>query len=310
LLKEIIPKGLKFKGDDIYSHSEEYNYHTSRYSVLWFQRIIRTYSYKARKRGTYLLKEIYVDIGDIFGFYTDDRLIEDYMELLVYPKFIDIKGLKLNNTSLYGDTVVKRWIYRDPLYIRGVREYNKEDRMSDIHWKSSLKMNRLMVKEYDYTSEMELVLILDVQCSDPYWRDIDIEAVEKGISVAATLARQSLKEGVPAGLWTNAKLLSYSTETKNEVKPSLNSLKNIMELCARIDYSPRYAFDEYLLQRGKNFRTNCTYVIIASYLNEKSLGVINNLKKAGYSIKLMDVSKDLSLPSIAGIEKFVFEGGI
>ena len=41
---------------------------------------------------------------------------------------------------------VYKMIHKDPLYIKGIREYNVEDRMKDIHWKSSLKMKKLMVK--------------------------------------------------------------------------------------------------------------------------------------------------------------------
>ncbi|ERI94331.1 hypothetical protein HMPREF1982_00966 [Clostridiales bacterium oral taxon 876 str. F0540] len=311
LLKELIPKGLEFHGEDIYVADSNYNNHTSRYSIKWFERIKRTYSYKGLKRGTYLLKEIYIDLGDIFGFYSDENLIDSYVELLVYPKLANIKDLKLNTTSLYGDNVIRRWIYKDPLYIKGIREYNKEDRMSDIHWKSSLKMNKLMVKDYDYTSEFELVLIIDVQCADPYWRDISTSSVERGISTAAALAKQSIKEGVPVGLWTDAKLISYKTNTNSEIEPSLHSFKSIIETCARIDYSPKVAFSDYLLQRSKYFKTNCTYIIITSFLNEKSIGILSMLRRSGYSIKLIDISNESELPSISNIEKINFnKGGI
>lgn len=309
ILRELIPKGLEFHGDDIYLDDVEFNYHTSKYSIKWYERVKRTYRYKGLKRGTYLLKEINVDLGDIFGFYTDESQIEDYLELLVYPKFIDLKALEINSTSLYGESIIKRWIYKDPLFVKGVREYGYEDKMSDIHWKSSLKMNKLMVKEYDYTAEPELVVILDVQCSDPYWRDINKEAVEKGIRVSVSLIKEAVKEGIAAGLWTDANIISYKDNIGSEVSPSLKSLNKIMELCARVDYSPRSSLEEYIAKRLKYFKTNSSYIFVTSYLNERSLNLIAKLKRNGYSIKIMDVSEEGTVPSIANIEKVTYKGG-
>jgi uncharacterized protein (DUF58 family) len=140
LLKEKIPGNIKVELDESFDRYVEFNYHVTRYNIGWFERIRRSYVHKAHKRGTYLLKEIEVSIGDMFGFFSKDILIEDYLELLVYPRLLDLRNLQLNTNSLYGDNIIRRWIYKDPLYIKGIREYSIEDRMKDIHWKSSLKI--------------------------------------------------------------------------------------------------------------------------------------------------------------------------
>lgn len=307
LIKEKIPRDFEFHGDEDFSLNAEFNYHTSRLKVMWYERIKRSYHIKGLKRGTYLLKELEVSLGDVFGFFTDDRMIEDYVELLVYPKLVDIKSLGLSTNSLYGDNIIKRWIYKDPLYIRGIREYSIEDRMKDIHWKSSLKMNKLMVKDYDYTSDTELVLILNVQCSKLYWRSIDSAAIERGISLTASLAKESIEEGIPVGMWTNSQLIYYGSSHKVDVNPSLNSFKSIMEMCARVDYTPRAALDEYFMEKAKHFTRNRAYVVITSFLSEESCSILWKLSKAGYSIKLIDISRDQDLPSVSGIEKLKFK---
>lgn len=311
LLKEKIPGNIEFDSEENANTQVEFNYHVTRYSIRWFERLKRTYTIKAYKRGTYLLKEIDVSIGDIFGFYSNDVTIDDYIELLVYPKLIDLKNLEFSTTSLYGDNIIKRWIYKDPLYIKGIREYNTEDRMKDIHWKSSLKMNKLMVKDYDYTSEMELVILMDVQCGDLYWQSINSKAIERGVSLSASFAREALKAGIPVGMITNSQLMCYGNSLCKEVKPSLNSLKGIMELCARIDYTPRLGLYEFLLQEAKYFNRNRTYIIITSFLSEESVSLLSKLRRKGFLIKLIDVSARNNVPSIEGIEKAVYmEGGV
>jgi uncharacterized protein (DUF58 family) len=306
LLKEKVPGNIEFTLEESLRRYIEFNYHVTRYNINWFEKIRRSYSYKASKRGTYLLKEIEVSIGDIFGFFSRDVVIDDYLELLVYPKLLDLKKLEFNTTSLYGDNIIRRWIYKDPLYIKGIREYNIEDRMKDIHWKSSLKMNKLMVKDYDYTSEMELVIIVNVQCGDPYWQSIIPKDIERAISVGASFAKQALKEGIPVGLQTNSQLLSYGNSFSKGVAPSLNSLKSIMELCARIDYTPRLAFNEFLQQEGRYFNKNRTYLIITSHLNAEAVSLLSKLRRTGFLIKLLDVSSKHDLPTVHGIEKAVY----
>lgn len=309
LLKEKIPANIEFTLDSSFNRFAEFNYHVTRHNVNWFERIRKSYGYKAHKRGTYLLKEIEVSIGDIFGLFSEDKIADDYIEIIVYPKLLDLKYLEFNTTSLYGDNIIKRWIYKDPIYIKGIREYSVEDRMKDIHWKSSLKMNKLMVKDYDYTSEMEVMVIVDVQCGDPYWQCIIPKDIERAISVGASLVRQSLKEGIPAGMLTNSQLMCYGNSSNKQVTPSLNSMKSVMELCARMDYTPRISFNEFLAQEGKRFNRNRTYLIVSSYLNEQSVAILSKLRRNGFLIKLIDVSGKHNLPQIEGIEKAVYGSG-
>ncbi|GLC29678.1 DUF58 domain-containing protein [Clostridium omnivorum] len=308
LLKEVIPSDLGFlEDDDAQFTKEDAIYHVSRLNVLWYERLRRSYEVKAKKRGAYLIKDIRVTIGDYFGFLTKDEIYEDYIELLVYPKLVDVERVGFETTNLYGDNVIKRWIHKDPLYIKGIREYTVEDRMKDIHWKSSLKMNKLMVKDYDYTSELEFMIILNVQCGDPYWYSIDEKAVETGVKLASSIALKTTKEGIPTGMWTNAHVVAYNGEGKGEVAPSVNSFKSILELCARIDYSPKVTFEQMLLDKAKHFNKNSTYIIITSFLNDESVNVLKKLKRSGFTIKLIDISENSSVPAIDGIEKASFK---
>jgi len=283
-------------------------HYTNRYSILWFQRIKTMYKIKALNRGTYLIKNINVAIGDAFGFGYNYTELEDFLEILVYPKLIDTNKLSFNCTNLQGDAIIRRWIYQDPLYIKGIREYNREDRMKDIHWKSSLKMNKLMVKECDFTSEKEVVFIINNQFGEILFETIDKKAVEEAIRLAASLAAKALDEGAAAGMWTNAYILSYEGNNKQEVQPSLNSYKSIMELCARMDYTAKIEFYKFIKERINKFDLNTTYIIIASYLDEESINVISRLKQSGVLFKVIDMSEDEQVPFINGIEKISYRG--
>lgn len=306
LLSELIPEELGFLEEENMVNSGELNCHTTRLNIRGHERVKTNYIIKTSKRGTYLLRDIRVAIGDAFGLYTNEKEIQNYVELLVYPRLIDLQKLDFNTTSFLGDTIIKRWIYKDPLYIKGIREYNIEDRMKDIHWKSSLKMNKLMVKDYDYTAEMELIIIFNVECGEPFYSSIDDSAIERGIALCATLSKQSIKEGIPVGFWTNSQLVNFGDETKKEIRPSLSSFNHIMELCARIDYTPRLSFNDYLIEKNRDFNKNTTYIIVSAFLNEESIAVMTRFARSGFKLKLIDVSSKSKLPFIGGIENAIY----
>jgi uncharacterized protein (DUF58 family) len=308
VINEVIPNGIKFNSEVVSYKYGSQLCHISRYKIGWYERRKRTYELVAQKRGAYILKNIQITVGDIFGLSAESIDTENYVEVLVYPRLRNISSYKFDTTSFQGDRTVKRWILKDTLYIKGIREYNVEDRMKDIHWKTSLKMDKLMVKDYDTTEDKELVMILNVQCGDPAWAHIIEEPIENGIRVAVSLANKAIKEGVATGLWTNARIVSMNGNLAGEVKPDLNSFKRIMELAARIDLGAKVEFNEYLKQRTNKFNKNATYVLITPFLNEKSIGTLNRLCKSGFKIKIIDVSINGDVPFISGIEKITYKG--
>ena len=308
VINETISKGINFTNEVISYKYGDQLCHISRYKIGRYERRKRIYELVAEKRGTYILKNVQITVGDIFGLSAESIETENYLEVVVYPRLRNISNYKFDTTSFQGDRTVKRWILKDTLYIKGIREYNVEDRMKDIHWKTSLKMDKLMVKDYDTTSDRELVIILNVQCGDPAWSHIIEEAIEKGIRVAVSLANKAIKEGIATGWWTNARIISMNENLAGEVKPDLNSFKRIMELAARIDSGVKVEFNEYLKQRANKFNKNATYIVITPFLNEKSIGALNKLCKSGFNLKIIDVSINGDVPFISGIEKITYKG--
>lgn len=307
-LSEKMPEAIEFISDSNQFKDGSDLWHLSKYTISWYERKRRIYKLKCNKRGAYILRDINVTVGDIFGFSAESSLREDFLELLVYPKLISVKSFQFANTNLQGDDYVKRWIHKDPLYIKGIREYNVEDRMKDIHWKSSLKMDKLMVKEYDFTSDRDLTILVNGQCGEPHWGTIQPGLIENGIKVAASLAAIAIKEGVATGMWTNCQLVGVETSISSEVHPDINSFKKIMELSARMSYSVTNKFSDYLRGKITEFNRNSTYVIITPYLDEESVGILSKLKRRGILIKIVDVSSKSNLPYISGIEKIDYKG--
>lgn len=279
-------------------------------SIKWYERVKSTIKLNGKKRGVYLLKTLNISVGDIFGFSSETAMVDDYEEIVVYPIVKSIDSFNLISNNIQGDNIIKRWIYKDPIFIRGIRDYNVEDRMKDIHWPSSLKSNNLMVKEYDYTSDRELVIILNTQCGIPYFRITNPDAIEQGIELSVSLIDAALNMGIPTGFWTNAHILGYRNDLRGKIEPFLNSFNEILELCGRVSATaPKDDFASFLSMNSTRFRKNAVYVVVAYFLDEESIYLLNKIKNAGMCIKLIDITTNSSLPEITGIEKIILSGG-
>ncbi|WBW97187.1 DUF58 domain-containing protein [Oceanirhabdus sp. W0125-5] len=303
LIKEALPKEFGFKDNTKVQEDCDSIRMVHKCAIYGYERIKRKNTVRIDKRGTYIFKDIEENIGDFFGLIDKSQKVQDPHEILVYPTIKDLSSFNIKSMNIIGDNVVRRWIHHDPLYIKSIREYCGRDRMKDIHWKSSLKMNKLMSKEYDYTSDKEIIIIANIQSHKEVFMNISEEVVERTISVSISLADKCLKEGVAVGMWTNASTKSLAAGYIEEVPSSLNSMEKILELGARMDYVPLGKFNKLLMRKIKYFNTNAIYVVVTPYLDDECIFILNKLSRRGVNLKIVDVSNDLNLPSIQGIEK-------
>lgn len=171
--------------------------------LLPFQRVKRTYHVHGRKRGIWYIEEASLKIGDFLGFHQVYKEIPLKIPVVVLPEKRPLKEILLPYAGLYGPFSVKRWIIDDPLMIRGIREYTGSESQRQIHWPSSLKHDRLMVKQFDFTAEKSALVYLNLESTRPFWQDPDVDAVEQSIVLARSVMEELTKEKIPFGFSSN-----------------------------------------------------------------------------------------------------------
>ena len=302
VIEEFLPKEFILHNEA--NITEEYNgrRHKIRGSIYGYERRKKRYKAKIYKRGVYFINDMDLTIGDIFGIVTNEKSIKDRKEVVVYPEIRESDEFKFKDKNIMGENIVKRWIHTDPIFIKGIREYAPQDRMKDIHWNATMKQNRLMVKEYDYSSDKEMMIILSVQCHKECFSHIYSDCIDNGINVAVAVANQCIQEGIPVGMWTNACIRSMNFDVPNEIKPNSISIEPILELCARTDCITAISFEEQLLKRIHEFKENTVYVLIVPYLSNEAIGIIYTLSRRGITFKIIDVSREGDVPDVDGIE--------
>lgn len=302
-IQEIMPSQVKKKNlryNETMGNTVSYS---DIYSVGGRERVKRSYPAEINKRGVYFLRNLNVTIVDFFGMDKEEKQIEDFKEIVVYPKLKDFSHINVTSNSILGENIIKRWIFTDPIFIKGIRGYTGSERMKDIHWNSSLRMGNLMVKEYDYSSDKEAVLIINVQYNRPFWNSINEERVNKSCEIAASLSQSFLDKGIPVGLWSNAHIISHYGDLMDKVPNSLNNMVDILEFCGRVDSTPREDFYDYFKRNLGLLTGNTVCVIIAGYLSRDVQELIEASARQGNIIKIIDISRKNDLDEIAGTEK-------
>lgn len=119
----------------------------------------------ALKRGFYKLKRLDLIGGDPAGFFCRVKSFTAEGEVMIYPESNKLSQLKIFHRRQGILSVTGR-----PLGVSGagqeffgVREYSHHDEMRFIHWKSSARHRKLMVKEFEANSVTHVYLILDSQ---------------------------------------------------------------------------------------------------------------------------------------------------
>ncbi len=191
--------------------------------VLTMIRAHQGRSYLARtrlvKRGAYPLGPTKIASGDIFGIFPRNIDLPPRDTLLVYPMMVDVRSLPNPPGLLPGGEALRRRTHQVTPNAAGVREYIHGDSLSRIHWLSTARRSRLMVKEFELDPLADVWIFADaylhVQVSLPeppqnyqlkdFWQKntkirLPPSTDEYAVTISASLAREYLRRGRAVGL--------------------------------------------------------------------------------------------------------------
>jgi len=181
-----------------------------------------------RQRGAFPLGPTVLTAGDPFGMFLTRRTIENTQSLVVLPMLVDITAFPSPYGALPGGQAIRRKATGVTPHAAGVREYATGDPMKAIHWQSTARRGRLMVKEFEQDPQAETWIFLDAQARIHYALPEDEETerpdelifrrrpqinlapstLEYGVTLAASLAHYLIAQRRAVGLASAAQVLT------------------------------------------------------------------------------------------------------
>lgn len=188
------------------------------------------------KRGWYSLGPTQIESGDVFGLFAMVKHFETNQRLLVFPYIFDLQFFLVPYGVLPDESTFREKTLEVTPYAAGVREYTPGDPLKRIHWPSSERKQKLIVKEFDKDPLGEVWIFLDarkaahirqieVGQADFYhhWWDnhkksfqLPPDTAEYAIATAASIARYYLKQKREVGLVSAGQLFSVLPAERGE----------------------------------------------------------------------------------------------
>jgi uncharacterized protein (DUF58 family) len=150
-------------------------------------------------RGAYKLRNLEAITRYPFGLVERGLKINTNQELLVYPPVDEVGALGTNLVAGFGDQEVREKGTGTELY--GLREYVPGEHARHIHWRSSARLNKLMVMEYERDERRHVTLLLWNVAAGPPSRQL-LQDFENAVNLTASLANYLIREGFELRLST------------------------------------------------------------------------------------------------------------
>lgn len=149
-------------------------------------------------RGLYNLGAYHLSAGDLLGF-REAKCHGEGQNIVVTPRR---SGQKLALDAVggfLGDISVRRFILEDPILTTGFQEYTGREPMRAISWKRTAQAGQLQVKQYDYTAERHIVVLLNTEGADE-------QQLEECLRLTRSVCEKLEQMKMPYGFRTNANL--------------------------------------------------------------------------------------------------------
>jgi len=292
--------------------AQENRHVTSSYFLKSYQKVTRRWKLKCLKRGVFCIDTVTLITGDLLGNASDSLPLEINAVIQVYPRTIDLEGIFMPVNYLQGDTVVKRWINEDPFFISGTREYTTGDPMNKIHWSSTARMGRLMVRQNDFTSQYGLSVIINIQSiENEYFDAVYKDFIELGIKAAATIFDRALRNGTPARLATNGSTLDGARQMIFTQEASGRShISGLLSILARLELRRIKDFEDFLRDISADI-SNSEIIIITSYLTGTICGLLRRMKVRNNAVKILVTNKSIEMVTLPeDMDIYILKEGI
>ena len=244
------------------------------------------------RRGRFRLGPAVLFSGDPFGIVRLRRRIPSTSEILVYPPMVALPTFTLPGADLPGGQATHARTFNVSPNVSTVREYAPGDSMNRIHWRSTARTGRLMVKEFELDPSAEIYLVLDMQeravvrvpqlpvpvgderTLGPWWARSpqlrhELTAIldsteEYAVMATASLARTLLGQNRVLGL--------VAWGQHHEVIPAereARQLFKILEALAVLRAESAQTLAEVLVAESSRFGRHCSLVVITASLDER-----------------------------------------
>jgi uncharacterized protein (DUF58 family) len=152
------------------------------------------YQTRCDRRGLYTFSTVQLRSNGPFGLFSRQRTLPTPGQVLIYPTYHPLKRLRLLEHKGFSDRQASRAGLSGEVI--GVREYRSGDSLRQIHWRSTARAGKPIVKEMSDSDQLTLTVVLDLSAGDNLGQG-KFSTFETAIRLAASLGYYATAKDIP-----------------------------------------------------------------------------------------------------------------
>jgi uncharacterized protein (DUF58 family) len=205
------------------------------------------------RRGRFSLGPVWVTSGDPFGIFRTSRKLADGANIVVYPKAVPLPGFGRVPGELPGGALQGVRVQFSTPNVSSVRDYRPGDAVNRIHWPTTARTNRLMVREFELDPTADVWIVLDLNLDAHTGTGLE-STEEYAVNATASVARHLLDQGRAVGL------VSQSATLPADRGP--RQAERILEVLALVQASSQLTLSALLSAESSRFARSSTLIVV------------------------------------------------
>ncbi|HEY0581624.1 MAG TPA: DUF58 domain-containing protein [Chloroflexota bacterium] len=211
------------------------------------------------RRGRFSLGPVWVTSGDPFGIFHVSRKLTDGTNIVVYPRTVRLPRFGRVPGELPGGSLQGVRVPFSTPNVSSIREYRPGDAFNRIHWASTARTQKMMVREFELDPTADVWIILDLNADVHAGSGLE-STEEYAVTAAASLARHLLEQGRAVGLVSQTATLPADRGPRQ--------VERILEVLALVRASSHLSLSALLSAETSRFARSSTLIIVTSSTSE------------------------------------------
>ncbi len=264
---------------------------------------VRTRCYQ---RGRFTLGPITLTSGDPFGLFLFEKTLPRFTShVVVYPLAVPLPGFHPPVGEMTGGEAMRRRTHYITTNVAGIREYAFGDSLNRIHWPSTARTGRMMVKEFELDPMADVWIFLDLErraqagltseeiepppLPDVPWEqlppfELPPSSAEYGVAITASVCKHFLEQNRVVGF------LTYPDAQHREIAQSdrgARQMSRINEILAVVQAHGNIPLTEVLAAETARFNRNTTLIIITPSIEAEWVAAARHLSSRGVRVSVI-----------------------
>ncbi len=252
-------------------------------------------------RGYFRIGPTKLRSGDLFGFFPSERDFTAEDAITVYPKTYPLPELGLRSARPFGERAGGKRIFEDPMRVIGVRDYAQGDPLKRVDWNATARLGRLQSRLYEPSHEQAVIVALNITTMEHTWEGFDPVLLERGVSVAASIARGVFEQGSAVGLIVNGSYPDADRPLRIGANRRPEQLTDVLGMLAMVQPVIPSLLSEELESHEHTLPTGATIVVVSALMPDDLVATLQRLRSEGYVLHVVKTSEEPWQPDLTPI---------